>query len=260
MHSIPIEYFQCPETGEPLLQTNSGLKSSATEYIKDPVSDFYDMTPTNRDFYPVETWDVWNQLQDNGMVSYEAEPMNNLAVGPRQDVQDFCQFCELDGLILDVGCGPQKHPATLDALSDSSTLIGLDPLVGQQPRDFAYVKGIGERLPFRNKLFDRVMFVTSLDHFISPKLAIIEAKRVVSTNGYICIWIGEKTKDAPRPKVSKSWYENLRVPEGAEDPFHYKRLTSTELVGCFSETGLDIVEQKIIELDEYRRNVFFKLR
>ena len=56
--------------------------------------------------------------------------------------------------------------------------VGVDPLRGAQPRAFAFAQAIAEYLPFRDGVFDRVLFATSIDHVLLPELALAEARRV----------------------------------------------------------------------------------
>ena len=82
-------------------------------------------------------WDVWNHLQANGQVSYREDPVNNLGVGERDDFKAFADFCQFHGLVLDVGCGPQKCPTHMGVRPvEETTFVGIDPLADEQPRDF----------------------------------------------------------------------------------------------------------------------------
>ena len=72
--------------------------------------------------------------------------------------------------------------------------------------------------------------------------------------------MGVKSKDAPKPKESPEWYSKLETPEGAENPFHYKRWTSEEFENIFKEVGAKLIEKEVHKIDEWRENVFFKLK
>ena len=163
---------------------------------------------------------------------------------------------------MDVGVGPQSRPAHLSALVGKSNIIftGIDPLVGEQPRSFPFIQGLAEFLPFKNDLFDQVLFVTSLDHFIDPRPALAEAKRVLKPTGEICIWIGEKDKNAPKPATSPEWYTALTVPPGAEDRFHYKRFTKDDFLGYVKDVNLNISKEEVMIVDAWRKNFFYKLK
>ena len=140
-------------------------------------------------------WGLWEALQANGEQAYDIDPPSSLSVGDRDDVRAFARFAQLDGRVLDVGCGPQPLPSY--AAGMIGELVGVDPLVGEQPRDFAFVKGIAEYLPFADARFDRVLFATSLDHVLSPPLALAEARRVTARGGAVVVWFGEQAAPAP---------------------------------------------------------------
>jgi SAM-dependent methyltransferase len=206
-----------------------------------------------------ELWSVWDQLQANGMVSYEADPEHNLGVGPRKDVTAFARFCELRGRVLDVGCGPQRRPGYFDPHASDTTFVGIDPLVGESPADYPRVRGIAEHLPFLDGAFDRVLFATTLDHFVDPVAALVEAGRVLKPDGHIDVWLGHKRSDAPPPAISHAWYEALTRPDGAEDVFHVRRLGPAEAADLFESARLRAVDAEVHQIDEFRTNHFFRL-
>ena len=106
----------------------------------------------------------------------------------------------------------------------SKALVGIDPLRGADRREFEFVQGLGEYLPFRAGVFDRILFATTLDHMLSPGQALVEASRVARANDEIVVWCGDERTKPAFAGVSASWYESLRVPEGAHDRFHVARL------------------------------------
>lgn len=87
------------------------------------------------------------------------------------------------GLVLDVGCDDPLLGAGL--LPESVKYVGLDPFC-RRPAPFRVI-GFGEYLPFRDALFDSVMFNTSLDHILDWRRAISEACRVLVPGG--CLYI-----------------------------------------------------------------------
>lgn len=259
--SIPLDWFVCPVTKAPLEPGEDVLVAPRGRYRFERSLGYWDFMPRVLDEFGRPEWKTWEQLQDNGVVSYEADPEHNLGVGRRQDFYEFSTFCGFRGNVLDVGVGPQRCPTHIEFCDkEDAFFIGVDPLVGVQPRCFAFVRGLGEYLPFRNGLFDQVLFVTSLDHFIDPRPPITEAARVVRPGGDICVWIGEKDKNAPKPTASNEWYEKLRVPQGADDRFHFKRFTAREFEGYLGEMRLRIVDQRAIQIDRWRSNLFYRIR
>lgn len=258
---IPLDWFRCPVTKELLTHNSGELYSSHGVYKQNPVYGFWNFLPTDFSEFENPHWKAWRKLQDNGTVSYENSPTENLGIGRRSDFLAFADFCDFHGNVLDVGVGPQRCPTHIEfCVKKDVFFLGIDPLVGDQPRDFAFVLGIGEFLPFRNDLFDQVLFVTSLDHFIDPKPALLEARRVTRKFGEICVWFGEKDIGAPKPAKPHAWYEDLTIPEGAEDKFHFRRLTNNVFLEYLDKLKLNVISSHTQRVDEWRRNHFFKLR
>jgi SAM-dependent methyltransferase len=160
-----------------------------------------DLTPVPPpDAEVLERWDLWEALQANGASAYEIDPPNNLSLGEREDVRAFADFAQLQGRVLDVGCGPQALPSYARALD--GRFVGIDPLMGEQPRRFDFVKGIAEYLPFADAVFDRVLFATSIDHVLSPRLAVLEAARVTRPGGAVAVWVSELAPRSPRERAA----------------------------------------------------------
>ena len=257
---IPLDWFICPMTKEELQFTGNSLKSSRFVYHQNSIHHYWDFMPQDAQNLEKPEWKIWEQLQINGLISYQEDPENNLGVGHRKDFIEFADFCSFHGSVLDVGVGPQKIPTHMEfCFKKEVFFVGIDPIEGYQPRAFPYVKGLGEYLPFRNDLFDQVLLVTSIDHFIDPELSLKEAKRVIKNDGEICIWIGEKDKLSPKPQRSHGWYESLSVPNGAEDRFHYMRIDRNQIEELIKITDLNIKKRQIISVDKWRRNLFYCL-
>jgi SAM-dependent methyltransferase len=172
-----------------------GVKCTACGRSYGSLDGVLDLTPVPPpDDEVLERWNLWEALQANGESAYEIDPPNNLSVGEREDVRAFARFAQLEGRVLDVGCGPQVLPSY--APRQDGEFVGIDPLLGEQPRRFAFVKGIAEYLPFTDAAFDRVLFATSIDHVLSPRRAVAEAARVTKPGGTVVVWVSEPV--APR--------------------------------------------------------------
>lgn len=259
-HEIPLEWLVCPVTKQPLQRTPEGLRADGRVYRRDPEHGFWIFLPEDVPELAAPEWEVWEKLQENGVVSYNAAPTQNLGVGPREDFKLFSDFSRFRGNALDVGVGPQKLPSHMSWAKDADVrFFGIDPLRGDQPREYAFVQGLGEFLPFRQQLFDQVLFVTSLDHFVDPRVPLREARRVVRMDGEVCVWLGEKDAGAPKPQRSHEWYEQLQVPEGAEDRFHMKRFSHAEFEEMVPQAGLAVAETEVHEVDQWRRHIFCRL-
>jgi SAM-dependent methyltransferase len=184
---------------------------------------------------------LWEEVERNGLVGYEADPEHNLSVTEREVTSAFGRFARVEGLVLDVGCGPQRQPSY--AREFEGKLVGIDPLRGEDLRDFEFVQGVGEYLPFREAVFDRVLFATTLDHMLSPQRALLEASRVANSSGEIVVWCGDMRTKPAFTGVSAAWYEDLRVPEGAQDRFHVARLHRESVLDLLADSGLRVVEE-----------------
>jgi len=221
-----------------------------------------------------DRWGLWEALQANGEQAYDIDPPSSLSVGDRDDVRAFARFAQLDGRVLDVGCGPQALPSY--AAGMPGELVGIDPLAGEQPRDFAFVKGIAEYLPFADATFDRVLFATSLDHVLAPALALAEARRVTARGGAVIVWFGEQAaapslrarareaarmlrrgevaavaraaRAALRPRPAQDVVTvrtpaatmTFQVPDGAVDAFHVAHPDAPAITGWLDAAGLAV--------------------
>lgn len=208
-----------------------------------PDGDYTPIPPPDKDV--LSKWALWEQLQANGSEVYDTNPAGNLAVGDRGDARAFAEFSRLEGLVLDVGCGPQALPSY-----SGGEFVGIDPLPGGR-REFMFVQGIAEYLPFRDSTFDRVLFATSLDHMLSPQRALTEACRVVKADGRVCVWHGEP------PSAPKSLRERVRerlvgprqllgydTPDGAVDPFHFSHPRFATILEWLIGAGLVVEDQQ----------------
>jgi SAM-dependent methyltransferase len=219
----------------------------------------FDLTPPLRFRTRSPLWEAWDQIQENGLSGYVADPERNLSIGQREDCDAFRRFSSCHGLVLDVGCGPQAWPAYFDR-SPAVRYVGIDPLADLHPSEFLKFAGLGEFLPFASGAFDHVLFATTLDHFVDPQVALAEAARVLKNTGEIDVWMGEKDPAAPKPARSPEWFERLKQPELADDLFHIKRMHDTDVQVLVDRAGLMIVDRERHQIDPYRANCFYRLR
>ena len=239
--------------------TEGECRGCGRSYALDGVPDLTPMPPPDPDVRA--RWSLWERLQANGERSYEIDPPSSLSVGQREDARAFARFSDLEGRVLDVGCGPQAFPSYAEGFGGE--LVGVDPLVGVQPRRFAFVKGLAEYLPFPDTSFDRVLFATSLDHVLSPRRAVEEARRVLRPDGRVCVWLGELSAIPPlRRLAQRTWHTigrfivrqtpmsraKFEVPHGAVDAFHFMHLDEPTVSRWLRDAGLvvDAVERPLL--------------
>jgi len=95
-------------------------------------------------------------------------------------------------LMLDVGCGIGADAGEIAKLG--AIVIGLDPsevMLGRalDTQSIALVQGVGEHLPFKSGLFDRVFCKGALDHFPNPLVTLKEISRLLKPDGRLTISI-----------------------------------------------------------------------
>jgi SAM-dependent methyltransferase len=257
--SVDARLLACPDCAGTLVALDGGdLRCEGCGRAFARLASGWDLTPS-RERWSSETWRSWEALQANGVVSYREDPERNIAVGEREDASAFARFSGLRGLVLDIGCGPQAWPAYFDEYEEGTRFVGVDPLVGETEAGYTQLRALAEYLPLRSESFDRVLFATTLDHFVSPEAALAEAVRVVKSDGTIVAWVGHKDAAAPPPPESPDWYRRLERPAGAQDVFHVKRLDPDESEELFAKAGLTVLEREDLPVDEYRSNHFFRL-
>jgi SAM-dependent methyltransferase len=205
-------------------------------------------------------WDTWQEVQNNGLESYINDPTHNLGVSERSDYQEFGNFCDFSGLVLDVGCGIQPWPTHFNAVRRPTHFVGVDPLIKEGSTKYTQLCALGEFLPFRDNTFDKVVFASSLDHCIDLQTVLREAKRVCQNRGEINVWIGQKLDGAPKPQSSPDWYLKLKKPAKAGDLFHIKRLIGTDIRAVLETLDLFVSEEKYLPEIEHRRNLFLRLK
>jgi SAM-dependent methyltransferase len=216
---------------------------------------------------------MWDELQSNGFISYTLAPELNLTSG-MEIVKDFSDFMNLSDFILDIGCGPQKERPQYATTKLSSDYVGLDPLLGHQPREFPFIHGIGEALPFPRDTFDNVIFCSSLDHMLNFKLSLEEAVRILKPGGKINLLLDNldtsKCKKTPGGKalnilrrggsqMLKGLKEHklgqtlryaikiatLKIPSGAIDYFHPSFPDPQEVIGILDLLGCKKLKSRV---------------
>ena len=135
----------------------------------------------------------------------------------RQAVQREAQYifekfktCQL---ILDVGCGIGSIEAHLKDLP----LVGLDNsflLLNEAKKKSSknFVLGDACRLPFREGVFERVFFLTSLEFMESYERALREARRVLTPRGKILVMLLNQQSHYFKQQISdeNSYFRTIR--------------------------------------------------
>ncbi|MBI4572083.1 MAG: methyltransferase domain-containing protein [candidate division NC10 bacterium] len=121
--------------------------------------------------------------------------------GVQAEFVAHCQLARARGTLLDVGCGSADITA---ALGPECRYVGVDPLPLPSPGGPPMVRGVGERLPFREAAFDLVLTLETLDHCQSPPGTLAEILRVLKPGGALCV---EQYVTAPgwRERLGRWW-------------------------------------------------------
>lgn len=210
---------------------------------------------------------LWAGLQKNGEISYSLAPDLNLTKDEIVLAQ-MAEFMAIGTDILDIGCGPQKDLPEYIPIEKLAGFVGLDPLVGEQPRQFEFIHGIAELLPFSSVSFDSIIFCNSLDHMLDFEKCLKESSRVARAGGRIYILMDDVVD-----KVEGSGFlsiirkginqftvmyrlkglaaavryaltiSKLEIPEGAMDYFHSYFPGKQEVVDVMNELGVTKVRE-----------------
>jgi SAM-dependent methyltransferase len=155
-----------------------------------------------------------------GVFSHDGHPS---AVILRKYIEKYCE----GKLVLDVGCGLLPRPSYMPK---SVFFVGIDPHELEVERDFRFVQGKAEEMPFEDEEFFAVVFATTLDHVEDVEKTIDEALRVLQIGGYLFIWSSTHSKKEP-----------------PDDYFHGYRFTLNELLGL---SDLDLIDFEKISNSE----------
>lgn len=188
-----------------------------------------------------EEWRLWQvhlekfQARRLDRIAHPNRLVTQLMEGSRPK-QPFAQFTGISGgRVLDVGCGPGKF--RFNWTHDGLQYVGLDPIHLPDVRDFPFVRGLAEYLPFTKGSFSHIVVLAALDHFRDPASFFREARRVLEPGGRLHILqsvhevkgpvsairvLGHKIKDS-----AEDWYTR---DYGADVPKHLSEFTQRSLV------------------------------
>jgi SAM-dependent methyltransferase len=163
--------------------------------------------------------------------------------------QPFAKFIGIEsGTVLDVGCGPGKFRFNFDL--NNVKYYGLDPINLAEVREFPFVQGLAEYLPFKAASFADVVVLAALDHFREPSHFFREAKRVLQPGGRLHILQSVHEVRGPVSAVKvlghkvKDTLEDWHTREyGTHVPKHLSDFTTRSLIDaaeeCFDVTAVE---------------------
>ena len=203
----------------------------------------------------------WLSKQYCGLTGY-IEEIKNVNFTFDSIAIEFGRFSNLDGLILDVGCGIRSD-LVYSIRSKDGTFIGIDPFI-EYKRNFQFVGAVGEYLPFQSNLFDHVIFATSLDHVVNPRIVLKEVKRVLKDGGKINIWSScfdwfERFRQGEIIKAITLFFWNLDFKIRKKDSFHFSHFTTSEIMSLLRATGfIPMKIEKMLSDTSTSISVFFQ--
>ncbi len=142
---------------------------------------------------------------------------------------------EVTDTLLDSGCGDGFWTARF--ARHCAHVTGVDP--GKQALEYArtlhsshnikYVCGVGESLPFPDRTFDKVISVSSLEHFANPLQGLREMARVLKPGGRLAVSVDSMLPENSEPSF-REWHKRRHFVT------HY--FTQDELFRVMESVGL----------------------
>lgn len=148
-----------------------------------PIEDF---DTVDLSWAPEPLWDEWPKGRDTSFIMWRME-------------EAFLEksLAGTGGRLLDVACGYARHAPEMHR--HGWQVYGLEPSpeMVRRARDISrdegtplvMMRGIGETLPFKDATFDRILCMSSLDHFANPQAGMQEMARILKPDGDLIIGI-----------------------------------------------------------------------
>lgn len=154
-----------------------------------------------------------------------------------------------DDTVLDVACSPGLVACALSRVARHVTGIDLTPAMIEQARLLQAERGLGnitwetgnaDPLPYNDSSFSLVVTRYSFHHFLDPRSALGEMKRVCAPGGRVAMI------DVTPPEGKADAYNHM---EKLRDPSHAKAMPLKELRGMMEEAGLTDLEAGFYKMD-----------
>ncbi len=102
-----------------------------------------------------------------------------------QDIEKIRELLILDGSVVDIGCGNGFFLKHFDSVSDDLTGVDISKVAllkakTNLPKNEKFVQAFMENLPFKDKAFDNVVTMHTLEHILDLQAGISELKRITA--------------------------------------------------------------------------------
>lgn len=121
---------------------------------------------------------AWRARTWTGDPDSQAQTQRNFDVAAA-----FVGWAGIRGTVLDIGCGG----GFMRSLVPTTDFQGIDPMPLAHDYPFPFVRGISDRLPFPDEMFDSCYFFFSIDYALNVEATLAEARRVLKPGGVIAI-------------------------------------------------------------------------
>ncbi len=160
----------------------------------------------------------------------------------------------LKGLGLEVGVGTGFFSSKL------SVDVGVDPALNMlkiaKSRSVEVLAGVGEKLPFRNNVFDYVLLIVTLCFVNNPRIVVKESSRVIRKHGRLIACVVPKDSSWGKYYMRKSsvfysvarFYSLREVLDIISSKFEIERCVATL---SFNPTDKPFLEEPIEECVPY---------
>ena len=187
---------------------------------------------------------------------YEGEYMD--AVTGFESYEVRCVLDEIpvkSQFILDYGCGEGRWVDLLSNRFSSAQIHGIDisdKAIEQAGRNFPQYKFLpfnGEVAPFEDNSFDLIFSYHVLEHVYDIKKTIADISRLLKKDGYLCIIFPCSNEDSFEERITRLVQDGKEDSDDGrkrffyEDPGHYGRMKSEEIIKSFAHYNISIYKE-----------------
>ncbi|HZD56065.1 MAG TPA: methyltransferase domain-containing protein [Anaerolineales bacterium] len=185
-----------------------------------------------------DEWSIWKQHLERFQARRDFRKKSAVRLRPamgKKLSRAFFDFAKItEGNVLDVGCGPGKLRAYLD--EEQVKYYGMDPLPTPDIRDFRFVFGLAEHIPFKDSTFENILVISALDHFNNIHGFFEQAVRVLKPDGRFHLF--QSTHEAKSPTsmvkvlghIAKDAFDNMKTRKRSVAPKHMTEFKKLELL------------------------------